>query len=56
MATGIIMKSDPNSFAHRLAQFFPDATPVRIPVNVTGKTISGKPFSERTTIEFGTPA
>ncbi len=43
-----------NSFVQRLAQFFPDAAPVRIPVRVTGKTISGKPFSERTTIEFGT--
>lgn len=55
VATGSAMKPDPNSFVHRLAQFFPDATPVRIPINVTGKTISGKPFSERTTIEFGTP-
>ena len=40
---------------HRLAQFFPDATPVHIPVHVTGKTISGRPFSEKTTVEFGTP-
>lgn len=55
MATGSVPKSDATSFVHRLAQFFPDATPVRIPVNVTGTTISGKPFSEKTTIEFGTP-
>ena len=33
-----------------LAQFFPTATPVRLPVNVTAE--AGE--SERTTIEFGT--
>lgn len=43
------------SFVQRLAQFFPDAIPVRIPIHVSGKTISGKPLSETTTIEFGTP-
>ncbi len=55
MATGTAVTADGHSYVQRLAQFFPDATPVRIPVNVTGKTISGKAFSERTTIEFGTP-
>lgn len=54
MATGSVPKAETISFVQRLAQFFPDATPVRIPVQVTGKTISGKPFSEKTTIEFGT--
>jgi hypothetical protein len=38
----------------RLARFFPDATPVRIPVNVsTGGRRN--PESEATVIEFGTP-
>jgi hypothetical protein len=54
LATGSVAKPEPNSFVNRLAQFFPDATPVRIPVRVTGKTISGRSFSEKTTIEFGT--
>ena len=40
-----------------LARFFPDATPVRIPVQITrvvepGATAS---FSESTVVEFGTP-
>lgn len=55
MATGSVPQADASPFVHRLAQFFPDAIPVHIPVNVTGKTISGRPFSETTTIEFGTP-
>ena len=54
MATGPASATESNSFVQRLAQFFPDATPVRIPVRVTGKTISGKAFSEATIIEFGT--
>jgi hypothetical protein len=40
-----------------LARFFPDAAPVRIPVQITrvveaGATVS---FSESTVVEFGTP-
>jgi hypothetical protein len=54
VASGTVPQAE-GSFVHRLAQFFPDATPVRIPVRVTGKTISGKDFSEKTTVEFGTP-
>jgi sigma54-dependent transcription regulator len=54
LATGSTSATEPNAFAQRLAQFFPEASPVRIPVRITGTTISGKPFSERTTIEFGT--
>ncbi len=42
------------TFVAKLAQFFPEATPVRIPIRVTGTTISGRPFSERTVIEYGT--
>lgn len=39
----------------RLARFFPDATPVRIPVRVTGVEDRGDSGSEQTVIEFGTP-
>jgi hypothetical protein len=39
----------------RLAQFFADATPVRIPVQLTRLTGDDGAFSEATVIEFGTP-
>ena len=55
MSTGSAPQQELNSFVQRLAQFFPDASPVRIPVRISGKTISGKPFSEKTLVEFGTP-
>lgn len=54
MASGAGLKVDGYSFVERLAQFFPGASPVHVPVRVTGKTISGKPFAEKTTVEFGT--
>ncbi|HEX6879448.1 MAG TPA: hypothetical protein VF135_03715 [Terriglobales bacterium] len=38
-----------------MAQFFPDATPVRIPVRVTGLEEAGDMESEQTVIEYGTP-
>ena len=41
------------SLVGRLAKFFPDATPVRIPVRVTGLATGS--CSEQTVIEFGTP-
>ncbi len=37
----------------KLAKFFPDATPVRIPVRVTG--LAAGTCTEQTVIEFGTP-
>ena len=37
----------------KLARFFPDATPVRIPVRLT--RIPGEEVTETTVIEFGTP-
>lgn len=40
----------------RLAQFFPEATPVRIPVQVTGWDNSGTALNENVVIEFGTPS
>src|SRR5947207_15081666 len=38
----------------RLAEFFPEALPVRIPVRVTRKGASRTAITEDTTIEFGT--
>ena len=43
------------SFVGRLAQFFPEATAVRIPVQVSGTDAQGREFREHTIIEFGTP-
>ncbi len=43
------------SFVARLAQFFPDATAVRIPVHVSGVGAQGQDLSEHTIIEYGTP-
>lgn len=43
------------SWVGKLAQFFPEATPVRIPVRVTGIDSAGEMCSEETVIEFGTP-
>jgi hypothetical protein len=38
----------------RLAQFFPEAVAVRIPVRVTGTGERGRELSEQTMIEYGT--
>ena len=38
----------------KLAQFFPEAVAVRIPVRVTGTGGRGREFSEQTLIEYGT--
>ncbi len=42
------------SFVSKLARFFPNATPVRIPVRLTRTNMGGGAFSESTVIEFGT--
>ena len=39
----------------KLAKFFPDATPVHMPVRLTRVAGGSKPFTENTLIEFGTP-
>ena len=39
----------------KLAKFFPDASPVRIPVRLTCLSNESVPSSESTVIEFGTP-
>ena len=38
----------------QLAKFFPNATPIHLPVRLT-RAIGTAPFSESTVIEFGTP-
>lgn len=43
------------SFVAQLARYFPDVTPVRIPVRVSGVNPGGCTFSESTVIEYGTP-
>lgn len=43
------------SFVAQLARYFPDVTPVRIPVRVFGVNPGGCTFSESTVIEYGTP-
>lgn len=42
------------SFTGKLAKYFPDATPVRIPVEVTSGG-GHQRLTERAVIEFGTP-
>lgn len=39
----------------KLAKFFPEASPVRIPVRLTRVAPDGTPCCESTVIEFGTP-
>ncbi len=39
----------------RLARFFPNATPVRIPIRLTRVSDQNGNFSESTVIEYGTP-
>ena len=43
------------SCVSKLAQFFPQATPVRIPVQVVAPRPGGRSISEGAVIEFGTP-
>ena len=43
------------SSTSKLAKFFPEATPVRIPVRLTRLGTASNTFSESTMIEFGTP-
>ena len=52
-------RSGQNSLVAGLASFFPEASPVRIPVQLArtleGDETSAARFSESTVIEFGTP-
>ena len=47
-------RSSRESSIGKLAKFFPNATPVRIPVQLTRITTANNPASESTVIEFGT--
>jgi hypothetical protein len=47
-------RSGRESSISKLAKFFPEATPVRIPVRLTRLEDPGNGFSENTVIEFGT--
>ncbi len=42
------------SSTSKLAKFFPDATPIRIPVQLILTNKPAPPYPENTTIEFGT--
>ncbi|MGE5111570.1 MAG: hypothetical protein ACM3JB_11970 [Acidobacteriaceae bacterium] len=55
MSRDALVSKQSESCISRLAKFFPDATPVRIPVRVTGMEESGEQESEQTVIEYGTP-
>lgn len=48
-------RSRPDSPTARLAKFFPEATPVRIPVQLSRPGNPEPGFTENTVIEFGTP-
>ena len=42
------------SYVRKLAQFFPGAAPLRLPVQVVGMDSHGKGVEENTVIEYGT--
>ena len=43
------------SIVGRLAKFFPEATPVRIPIKLTKASGGNEVLTESTVIEYGTP-
>lgn len=47
--------SSAQTCVEKLAQLFPGATPVRIPVQVSSLGSAQSRFNEQTVIEFGTP-
>jgi hypothetical protein len=49
------VRSQQESYTAKLAKFFPEASPVRIPVRLTRAGSKGQDASESTIIEFGTP-
>lgn len=58
-ATAIARSAQNASIVSGLARFFPDASPVRVPVQlariVMGSDPEAAPFTESIVIEFGTP-
>ncbi len=55
MAQEAVAWSPGESPVGKLAQFFPEAAPVRIPVRISAFGGAGGGLSEHTVIEFGTP-
>lgn len=53
--TAIASAPASDSYVKKLAQFFPGATPVRLPVQVTGIDSHRKGVRENTVVEYGTP-
>lgn len=53
--TAIESLADEETCIEKLAQLFPNASPVRIPVRVTALGAQRPRLQEQTTIEFGTP-
>lgn len=51
----VVSAAAAQSIVGRLAEFFPDSTPVKIPVQVTGGEVGGLGLSESTVVEYGTP-
>jgi len=49
---GIVRTLETETCADKLAQFFPDAAPVRIPVQVTTLRIGATSLKENTLVEF----
>jgi hypothetical protein len=54
-AATALASSTRESSTAKLAKFFPEATPVRIPVRLTCVSNAITPFCESTVIEYGTP-
>jgi hypothetical protein len=52
---GVSLSSSDQCCAERLARFFPDATSVRIPIQVSACQPGAARLREATTIEFGCP-
>jgi len=53
-ATVVARASSPQTCVEKLAQLFPSASPVRIPVRVMTLCTAPRPLQEQTVIEFGT--
>jgi len=49
-----VARAPRDSSTAKLARFFPNATPVRIPIRLTRVTDENGKFSESTVIEYGT--
>ena len=50
----VVSASSEDSTVSKLAEFFPDATPVSVPVRLCISDVAGNTFSQETQIEFCT--